>query len=442
MSLLVIQLPPRDRLGSRGGAADSASGHRLPTEWPYTYSADGRVPGASGHAPAALLPKADQCVLVLADADVSWHLVDVPKAPAGKLRDALAGVMEESLLEESEALHFALAADAAPGRRGWVAITDRARLAAALAALEAAGPGIERVVPALAPSGLVGPGAGGEKPSPSGWKRAHFHRGAASEDAGPSDDTQPWLSLSGPAGACVVRLGGGLARARLAADAFNEVQWSCIPAAAQAAEHWLGHAVPLMTEGERLLEAVSGATNLRQFDLVARRRGTRALSGGLKRLLTREWRPVRVGLAALVLVQLVGLNAYAWQQRQELASRRVAMNELLLASHPGVRTVLDAPLQMQRETDRLRAAAGRVGAGDLESLLAAAAAAWPDGMGPVQNVRFETGSLSLAATGWTEPQMQQFRDRLRGAACSVEYVDGRAVVSPAAARPAAPKGAL
>ena len=114
MSLLVIQLPPRDRLGSRGGAADSASGHRLPTEWPYTYSADGRVPGASGHAPAALLPKADQCVLVLADADVSWHLVDVPKAPAGKLRDALAGVMEESLLEESEALHFALAADAGP----------------------------------------------------------------------------------------------------------------------------------------------------------------------------------------------------------------------------------------------------------------------------------------------------------------------------------------
>jgi hypothetical protein len=118
MSLLVIQLPPRDRLGSRGGAADSASGHRLPTEWPYTYSADGRVPGASGHAPAALLPKADQCVLVLADADVSWHLVDVPKAPAGKLRDALAGVMEESLLEESEALHFALAADAGGRRMG------------------------------------------------------------------------------------------------------------------------------------------------------------------------------------------------------------------------------------------------------------------------------------------------------------------------------------
>jgi general secretion pathway protein L len=400
------------------------------------------VPGASGQAPAALLPKADQCVLVLAEADVSWHLVDVPKAPAGRLRDALAGVMEEVLLEESEGLHFALAADATPGRRGWVAITDRARLAAALAALEEAGPGVERVVPALAPSGVVGAGAEGASPAPGGWKRAHFHMGVGAEGSGPADDTQPWLSLSGPAGACVMRLGGGLARARLSAGDFAEVQWSCTPSAAQAAERWLGHAVPLMSDGERLFEAVGGANNLRQFDLVARRRGTRALSGGLKRLLTREWRPVRVGLAALVLVQLVGLNAYAWLQRQELAQRRVAMNELLLASHPGVRTVLDAPLQMQRETDRLRAAAGRVGAADLESLLAAAAAAWPDGMGPVQNVRFETGSLSLAATAWTEPQMQQFRDRLRGAACSVEFVDGRAVVSPSAARRAPSKGAL
>jgi hypothetical protein len=39
----------------------------------------------------------------------------------------------------------------------------------------------------------------------------------------------------------------------------------------------------------------------------------------------------RVGLLAL---QLVGLNAYAWQQRQALAAKRQAMNALLLSAHP------------------------------------------------------------------------------------------------------------
>jgi general secretion pathway protein L len=90
--------------------------------------------------------------------------------------------------------------------------------------------------------------------------------------------------------------------------------------------------------------------------------------------------------------------------------------------------VLDAPLQMQREAERLRAAAGRTGATDIEALLAAAAAAWPDGTGPVQTLRFDAGSLTLAAVGWGAPQVQQFRDRLRAAGYSAEFAEGRVVV--------------
>jgi general secretion pathway protein L len=78
----------------------------------------------------------------------------------------------------------------------------------------------------------------------------------------------------------------------------------------------------------------------------------------------------------------VGLNAYAWQQRQALAAKRQAMNSLLLSAHPGVRVVLDAPVQMERETERLRAAAGRPGEADLESMLAAA-----QGPGPMGKAR-------------------------------------------------------
>jgi general secretion pathway protein L len=134
-------------------------------------------------------------------------------------------------------------------------------------------------------------------------------------------------------------------------------------------------------------------------------------------------------VAALVATQLVGLNAYAWQQRQLLSSKRAAMTELLKTSHPGVRAVLDPPLQMQRETERLRAAAGKLGDADFESLLGAAAAAWPDGQGPVQTLRFEGGRLSLTAPGLGDPQMVQLRERLKPAGYLVELADGRVTVS-------------
>jgi general secretion pathway protein L len=139
---------------------------------------------------------------------------------------------------------------------------------------------------------------------------------------------------------------------------------------------------------------------------------------------------VRIGLGALVGVQLVGLNAWAWQQQRTLAAKRQAMEQVLRATHPGVRSVLDAPLQMQRETDRLRALAGRPGEADYEPMLGAAAAAWPDGAGPAPALRFEGARLTLTVAGWGEPQVRQFRDRLRGAGYAAELVEGRVVVAP------------
>ena len=202
-----------------------------------------------------------------------------------------------------------------------------------------------------------------------------------------------------------------------------------------AAERWLGAPVTLMTDSERVLEAVQagqGKLNLRQFDAAARHRGTRALREVGKRFLSTEWRPVRIGLAAVVAMQLLGLNVYAWQQEQAIQAKRTAMVDLLKTAHPGVRAVLDAPLQMQAETARLRAAAGRPGDNDLEALLGAAAGAWPDGLGPVQSVRFEGGRLTLTAVGWAEPQVAQFRDRLRGVGFAAEVAEGRITVSRAA----------
>jgi general secretion pathway protein L len=419
MSVLAILLPPRGRLAVRAAAAEAAPGptaHGLPSAWSHVYSSDGRTVAQAGSAAPALLPKADHTVLVLADADVSWHRVDIPRAPPARLRAALLGVMEEVLLDDDEALHFALAPGAAAGQPGWVAVTHRERLAAALATLEAAGLSIERVVVAATPLETAGGGAHG-----------HFYLHET------PDTAAPWLALSRAGGVACLSLQGALARSLLPA-AGAAARWTATPACAAAAERWLDAPVALLTDAERALEAVQGGINLRQFDLAARHRGTRALREAGKRILSSEWRPVRAGVIALLVLQVVGLNVYAWQQRRAIDAKRLAMNDLLKATHPGVRAVLDAPLQMQRETERLRAAAGRPGENDLEALMAAAAAAWPDGLGPVQTLRFEAGRLTLVAPGWGEPQMTQFRERLRAAGYLAEQVEGRVTVTRAPTR--------
>src|SRR5574341_1486803 len=140
------------------------------------------------------------------------------------------------------------------------------------------------------------------------------------------------------------------------------------------------------------------------------------------------WRPARVGLVALIAAQLLGLNVWAWQQRHAVASKREAMVELLRGAHPQVRAVLDAPVQMRRETDALRAAAGQAGESDLESLLQAAASAWPLGQ-PVANLRFEPGSLTLAVPGWSPQQIDSFRQALEPGGWQVDATEGRITVT-------------
>ncbi|MCD0418583.1 type II secretion system protein GspL [Rubrivivax sp. JA1024] len=405
MAVLVLQIPARQRLASR--SADEPAPARAPAEIDYVFSPDGLAVGSSGRAAPALLPRADSVVVLLADGDVAWQRITLPKAPPARLRAALAGLLEEALLDDEDALHFALPPQATAGAEAWVAVVHRGWLAGVVADLEAAGVAVDRVVPAVVPG------------TPGG----HF---ALPEGA--ADDAAPWLTLVREDGIARLRTDGTLARALLAAD-VQGLRWTATPAAAAAAERFLGQPVAVIAEAARALDAARSAWNLRQFELAPRRRGLRVLRDTAQRLLAPEWRPVRWGLGALVAVQLVGLNAMAWQQRRAIDERQAAMTALLQQSFPGVRAVIDAPLQMRRETERLRAAAGRAGDGDLEALIGAAAAAWPEGQGPAQTLRYEPGRLTLGATGWSPPEIAAFRDRLRPAGYAAELADGRITVS-------------
>jgi general secretion pathway protein L len=408
MSTLVISLPTRQRLRSRGAspAGDSTSDAQ---EFAYLLSADGFTVQAQGRCAASLLPKADSVVAVVPDTDIAWHRITLPKAPQSRLRAALIGVLEESLLEDAEATHLALAPGAVAGQLTWVAALDSEWLRASLDGLERHQVFVDRLAPLSWPDEV-----------PHG----HFHESPGADSV--QDLALIWVHADGVVS---LRLQGGLARTLLPQPLPTGVRWTAAPEVATAAERWLGSPVTVQSSTERMLQATRTLWNLRQFDLSLRNRGSRAARDLLRRCLSPAWRPVRHGLIALVAVQLIGLNLWAWHQRSEVLAKRQAMVSLLQTAFPQVRAVLDAPLQMQREIGALRALAGKASETDFEPQLLAAAAAWPAGQPPVDNLRFESGRLTLAAASWSETEVDQFRQRLRSAGWQVESAQGSVTLS-------------
>ena len=400
MAMLVILLPA-PRMADLPAADDTA-----PLAW--LLSADGLGLGRQGDDIATPWPKADSVVAVVPALALAWHRLVLPKAPASQLRAALGGVLEEQLLVDDEQAHLALAPQGLPGTPTWVAAMHKPWLQAQLARLAASGLAVDRVVPAWAPAAVAA--------SPAG----HFFSAA---DA--SGNASTWLALQDEDGALCLPLAGGLARQLQARWSARQARFTSTPAADAAAEHWLGAPVAVRTEAEIALAAARSPWNLLQFDLLPQNRGSLALGK-----LARQWAGpafamARRGVLALLLIQLLGLNVMAWQQQTALGDRRAALDALLRRAHPQVRAVLDAPLQMQRETAALRAAAGVPGDDDFEPMLAALAGAWPDGQAPVAQLRFEPGRLSLPAAGWPPALVEQLRGRLQTGGWALASAEGR-----------------
>ena len=469
MALLVLLLPPPPRPDTAPSTATAAD----PAPLAWLLSPDGLRISQQGEGPAAQCPKADTVVAVLPALSVAWHRPIVPKAPANRLRAALGGVLEDQLLADDELVHLALAPRHTPGEMGWVAAMHKPALQAQLASLAAAGLVVDRLVPALAPV-LGGPGSGGAA-TDSRWaettqggdsvQSSQQHSGQSSSfqpsaqggasrqdsifssvlGASPEGHffirvdaagaNTPWLALADTDHALCLPLAGNLARGVQERWSALGAAWSATPAAAAVAEQWLGAPLAMRSTAEQALASVRSPWNLLQFDLAPQHRSSLALGRLARQLLSPAWAPARWGLAALVVLQLAGLNLMAWQQQRSLTDKRAALESLLRSTHPQVRAVLDAPAQMQRETATLRAAAGIPGDDDFEPMLAAAAAAWPDGQAPAAQLRFEPGRLSLAAAGWQAPQINQLRSRLQPTGWTVDNAEGRLVIqrAPAAA---------
>ena len=402
MSVLVVLMPmPARAADSDVQAVGSASPGRRDTPWRWALSDDGHQPTRQGEDPPALWPRADTLVALVPPQALSWASLDLPKVPAGRMRAALSGALEDGLLEEPEHLHFALPPQARAGRRCTIALLAKSPLKAALQAVEAAGRDIDRVVPMFEPG-----------PTP----RAHFQQSAQD---GPSAAHLVWAEEDG---VVAVPLEGDAAREFLQPGPTQQapepqtgpaITWTCTPAAAARAEAWSGRPVPVVPEWQAWMVAAASPWELRQFDLTPGHRGLRMGRETWRQFWSAPWRPLRLGLVAAVVVNVLGLHAWAWQQQQAVRAAQQAQVKLLQSTHPQVRVVLDAPLQMQRELDRLRQAAGQPGEADLEAALAAAAAVWPAGLAPPQALRYERGGLTLSTSGLDGSQVPSMNERLQ-----------------------------
>jgi len=162
--------------------------------------------------------------------------------------------------------------------------------------------------------------------------------------------------------------------------------------------------------------------------LTPRSKGLYAVTDQWRRVMSPQWRPARVGVLALVGAQVLGLNLWAWQQQQLVKTKRASMVQVLKTAHPQVQAVLDAPVQMRRETETLRAQAGQAGDNDLEALMAAVATAWPPEQ-PTAGLQYDGSALTvMPPASWGPAELDRFRSKLGTAGVQVESADGRLTV--------------
>jgi general secretion pathway protein L len=327
----------------------------------YVLTSDGRSAGGHDRAPVALLPRSTELVAVVPAQALSWHQVSLPKGSlkqgslggaidSPRLRAVLDGLLEDRLLEEPAELHFALQPEAPTDGPVWVAACNRTWLRAALAVLEAAKRPVARIVPECAPDGLRLQVLGTPE--------------------------QPQLLSTSPQGVSLLPLSATtLAMAQASHAAHTEpVELVAEPAVAALAEQLAQRPVALQQSADRWLTSARGRWDLAQFDLSNSTR-SRAWKGLAAQatvwLQAPQWRAARWGLALLLLAQIVGLNAWAWKESSSLQAKRSTLTHTLTQTFPGVKVVVDAPVQMAREMVLLRQTAGATSPRDLEAMLSA-----------------------------------------------------------------------
>ena len=373
MTLLAIALPVADEIDGE-------------MRYDFALSADGSTLTRQGQALASELPvtRSTEVILVLAGEGVSWHRLELPSGVLGRrlgmrsaerLRAVLSGMLEEMLLDDPADLHFSLPSNAAHQRPIWVAVCQRAWLMRAISDLQRAGIAVNRIVPEWFPQ-----------------------EGAQDKLLCVPRRQGPQLVIVQSTGVRVLPMNTG----SLVLLPQSVIQGTCglfaEPGLAERAQELLQHGMSIQVYAQRLVGACTTDWNLAQFEFArsAHSNWWHTLRGIIWEV--PQWRPVRLALTALVLVNVVGLNLWAWKERSHWASLREAQRHTLLEAFPDTPVIVDAPRQMARRLELLRQSTGQAGGAEFETMLSALGQALPtsgsqDSM--PDSIDFQTGKLRL-----------------------------------------------
>lgn len=357
MSKLIVSLPYHGAVSSVGSAINGNTLYHflLSKDGQNDRNADGQNRGKTGALSLGELPKADTTVLVVPARALSWHQIDLPKVPKARLRAALDGLLEEHLLDDTNAMALALSPEAQSGKAvagTWVAACDKTWLNSAIKAFEASGCRVTQVVPEFWPQ-----------------NEPMISVTGTPEEA--------WITRADSQGVMTIPLHAGDTSGILAAFLANFPAMTPIgaePAVVALAEASLPNKVEVRQHAAGLLHSASSLWELAQFE--------QSLSGdsqGMKNVIRHwqsfwqspAWRPARWGVVALLFANVVGLNAWAWQQQKSLANKRAQLSMIVTQTFPSVKTVVDPTLQMAREMSLLRQSTGASSAQNFESMLSA-----------------------------------------------------------------------
>lgn len=356
--MLIISLPHHAKEAHAGYAHVHSDGHQV-------------VRGAVG--PASLLSSAaGEVVALIPPSRLSWLSVQFPPGSHGtRWLPVLEGLLEDRVLDDMADLHCALAPSSAnvpkTGGVALVAICSKSWLREALAPLHAIGLVVQRLVPELSPRAqpllcVMG------TPELSQSVLCH-HQGVTLL---PPNVSQ-WSAFP-PYGA-------------FASLAHAQAPLVAEPAMVERVEQLLQRRPLMQNAAQRAVVATQSEWDLAQGEWAQGRtqRFLRLAQQAWQTLLhAPAWRSVRIGLATLLVLQVVGLNAMAWREQQTIGLQKAQLDKILTSTFPAVRLVIDAPLQMQREVDALQQKAGRVASTDFEPMLAAVANGLPEGVLPAQ----------------------------------------------------------
>jgi general secretion pathway protein L len=384
--MLIISLPHNPKDAQSGFAHVHSDGHQVQRN-------------AVGAA-SLLSTYAGEVVAVIPHTRLSWLSVQFPPGSQGaRLGAVLEGLLEDRLLDDVADLHCVVDPTSADvPRTGGVAIVaacSKSWLREVLAPLQASGLVVQRLVPELSPRA---------QPLLCVMGTPELSQSVLCHTQGVTllpPNVAQWKAF--PAFTAYATLSA--AQGPLVAE----------PAMVERVEQFLQRRPVMQNAAQRAVVAAQSDWDLAQGEWA---QGTSQRFLRLSQHVWQTffhapaWRSVRIGLATLLTLQVLGLNAMAWREQRVLDVHKAQLNQILTATFPSVRLVIDAPLQMQREVDTLQRNAGRVTSTDFEPMLAATASALPEGLVPTQ-WHFANQVLRAQGLPFNEAQANSARATLK-----------------------------